>query len=169
MMGRERAGPSNGLGEYEDTQGEGLHDMENQEGCSKDNDMLSSDLSIGSDSSSSDGDTNMQKLYARERAKLKDLKRKIEKSLHTNAHHENFANYSKDAFTRFSVKLYSSVLDALDEYQKSVISKYGLASLLLFQKCTVPNKFAKWLARHVDWKSSQISVNGNAVPLTPER
>ena len=48
-MGRERAGPSNGLGEYEDTQGEGLHDMENQEGCSKDNDMLSSDLSIGSD------------------------------------------------------------------------------------------------------------------------
>ena len=48
-MGRERAGPSNGLGEYEDTQGEGLHDMENQEGCSKDNDMLTSDLSIGSD------------------------------------------------------------------------------------------------------------------------
>ncbi|WVZ48768.1 hypothetical protein U9M48_000180 [Paspalum notatum var. saurae] len=114
-------------------------------------------------SSTDNGDTDMQ-----ECAKLKALKRKIKKSLKTNPRHENVAMYSKDAFTRFSVKLYSSVLAALDEYQKSVISKYGFGFLLLFHKCIVPNKFAKWLARHVDCKLSQIIVNGNAVPLTPE-
>ncbi|WVZ50921.1 hypothetical protein U9M48_002126 [Paspalum notatum var. saurae] len=170
-MGRERVEPSNGSGEHHDAQGDGFKDMENQGGCSKDNDMLSSDLSRGSESDSSssdDGDTDMQEVYAHEFAKLKALKRKIKKSLKTNPHHENVAMYSKDAFTRFSVKLYSSVLAALDEYQKLVISKYGFGFLLLFHKCIVPNKFAKWLARHVDCKLSQIIVNGNAVPLTPE-
>ncbi|WVZ48807.1 hypothetical protein U9M48_000214 [Paspalum notatum var. saurae] len=170
-MGRERVELSNGSGEHHDAQGDGFKDMENQGGCSKDNDMLSSDLSRGSESDSSstdDGDTDMQEVYARECAKLKALKRKIKKSLKTNPRHENVAMYSKDAFTRFSVKLYSSVLAALDEYQKSVISKYGFGFLLLFHKCIVPNKFAKWLARHVDCKLSQIIVNGNAVPLTPE-
>ncbi|WVZ48795.1 hypothetical protein U9M48_000204 [Paspalum notatum var. saurae] len=170
-MGRERAGPSDGLAEYQDAEGDCLKDMENQGGCSKDNDTLGLDLSGGSESdssSSNDGDTGMQELYACECAKLKALKRKIQKSLKTNAHHENFAKYSKDAFTRFSVKMYSSVLAALDEHQKSIISKYGFGFLLLFQKCIVPNKFAKWLARHVDWKLSQIIVNGNGVLLTPE-
>lgn len=49
-----------------------------------------------------------------------------------------------------------------------VIRIYGFGSLLLFDKCFIPNKFAKWLASHVESKSGDLIVNGKVIPLTAE-
>lgn len=74
----------------------------------------------------------------------------------------------KDAFTRFSVSLFSSVIDALTPEKKKVIHTYGFGSLLLFDKCFVPNKFAKWVSHLVDYKSGDVVVDGKFIPLTKE-
>jgi len=59
-------------------------------------------------------------------------------------------------------------VDALDDAQKEVIKKFGFGSLLHFQTCYVPNKFVKWLAQNVNWKSADIILKGKVISLITE-
>ncbi|RCV43434.1 hypothetical protein SETIT_9G294100v2 [Setaria italica] len=52
--------------------------------------------------------------------------------------------------------------------QRKVIENYGFGSLLLFDKCFVPNNFVKRVARLVDYKSGDIVLNGKIISLTKE-
>ena len=74
----------------------------------------------------------------------------------------------KDAFTRFFVKALSSVIEALTLDEKIVIERYGFGALLHFDKCFVPNNFAKWVANLVDYKSGDIVLDGKVISLTKE-
>ncbi|KAF8689548.1 hypothetical protein HU200_041880 [Digitaria exilis] len=74
----------------------------------------------------------------------------------------------KDVFTRFSVTTFSSVLDALTPDAKKAIDKYGLGSLLMFEKCYVPNKFAKWVAHRVNYRSGDIFSDGKVISLSKQ-
>jgi hypothetical protein len=64
--------------------------------------------------------------------------------------------------------MFSSVVDALEDSQKQDIVKFGFESLLNFQKCFVSNKFVKWLVRNVNYKSADIILKGDVMPLTVE-
>ena len=75
---------------------------------------------------------------------------------------------SKDGFTRFSPTAFMNVISALSPEKKAVIESYGFGSLLLFNKCFVPNKFATWVARLVDSKSGDIIRDGKVISLTEE-
>lgn len=59
-------------------------------------------------------------------------------------------------------------MDSLNPRQREVIESYGFGSLLNFDKCFVPNKFAKWVANVVDYKSGDIVVDGKIISLTKE-
>jgi len=72
----------------------------------------------------------------------------------------------KDAFTRFSVSNLSSVIDSLTPDQKKIIDNFGFGSLLHFDKCFVPNKFAQWVARLVNHRSGDIVIDGKVISLT---
>jgi len=71
-------------------------------------------------------------------------------------------------FARFSVSSLSSVLDALTPDKRKVINDFGLGSLLLFQKCYVPNKFIKWIAQLVKYKSADVVADRKVISLTKE-
>ena len=75
---------------------------------------------------------------------------------------------SKDAFTRFSVLNFSSVLDSLTLKNREVIENAGFGSLLLFDKCYIPNQFVKWVAKLVNYKSADIVVDGKVISLAKE-
>ena len=75
---------------------------------------------------------------------------------------------SKEGFTRFSTTTFMNVISSLSPEKKSVIASYGFDSLLLFDKCFVPNNFAKWVAHLVDSKSGDIVHNGKVISLTEE-
>ncbi|KAG2652203.1 hypothetical protein PVAP13_1NG275819, partial [Panicum virgatum] len=75
---------------------------------------------------------------------------------------------SKDAFTRFSVSNFSSVIESLSPEHKNVIDDFGFGCLLQFDKCFVPNKFAKWVARLVNYRSGDIVIDGKVISLTRE-
>jgi hypothetical protein len=59
-------------------------------------------------------------------------------------------------------------LDALTPDNRKVIDNCGLGSLMLFQKCYVPNKFMKWVAKLVNYRSADIVVDGKVISLTKE-
>jgi hypothetical protein len=61
-----------------------------------------------------------------------------------------------------------NVICALSPEKKAVIESYGFGSLLLFNKCFVPIKFATWVARLVDSKSGDIIRNGKVISLSEE-
>jgi len=75
---------------------------------------------------------------------------------------------TKDGFTRFSPTAFMNVISALSSEKKTIIESYGFGSLLLFNKCFVPNKFATWVARLVDSKSGDIIRDGKVISLTEE-
>lgn len=77
-------------------------------------------------------------------------------------------NKTKDGFSRFSATAFSNVISALSPKEKGVIERYGFGSLLLFNKCFVPNKFANWVARLVDSKSGDIIREGKVISLSVE-
>ena len=54
----------------------------------------------------------------------------------------------------------------MSEAKKDVIGRYGFGSLLLFDKCFVPNKFSKWLGSLVESKSGDLIVHGKVISLT---
>ncbi|KAG2660207.1 hypothetical protein PVAP13_1KG412915, partial [Panicum virgatum] len=100
---------------------------------------------------------------------LKVLKRQLAKTISLEeAKKQKSAKRPKEVFTRFSVSSFSSILDALTPENREVIENSGLGSLLLFQKCYVPNKFVKWVAELVNYRSADIVVDGKVISLTKE-
>ncbi|KAL6646678.1 hypothetical protein ACP70R_015755 [Stipagrostis hirtigluma subsp. patula] len=71
-------------------------------------------------------------------------------------------------FTRFSVKYFSEVLGSLTDDQKAVIQRFGFGCLLNFQKCAVPKRFVKWVARKVDVRSHDIVQNGKIISFSKD-
>ena len=71
-------------------------------------------------------------------------------------------------FSRFSVTTFSNVINSLSEDRKDVIRKYGFGSILLFDNCSVPRNFVHWVARLVNYNSSDIVVDGKVIFLTKE-
>ncbi|KAL6839733.1 hypothetical protein ACP4OV_030421 [Aristida adscensionis] len=110
----------------------------------------------------------LYKNYLKELMHLEKIKSKLSKSLKLKAKNMSQAKKPKEAFTRFSVSYFSSVIDALSSDRKEIIGKYGLGSLLKFQRCVVPNKFAQWVAHHIDYKSGDIVLKPKIIPLTSE-
>ncbi|CAL4999170.1 unnamed protein product [Urochloa decumbens] len=137
--------------------------------CSQDR---SADEALGTQDSSSDSDSEFNfKLYQdvlKDYNKVKAYKNKLKKRFIEQSGKAKSVQKSKDAFTRFSVKAFSDVLDALTPHHRTVIDKYGFGSLLLFDKCYVPNKFAKWVAQLVDCNSGDIVLDGKIISLTKE-
>ncbi|TVU46372.1 hypothetical protein EJB05_05904, partial [Eragrostis curvula] len=99
---------------------------------------------------------------------LEKLKKKLSHSLFQKSIKKNVKKKPKDAFTRFSVTYFSKVLAALGDERREIISSYGFSCLLKFDKCVVPNKFAMWLARQVNYKSGDIILKDKVIPLTDE-
>ncbi|TVU49159.1 hypothetical protein EJB05_00453, partial [Eragrostis curvula] len=81
---------------------------------------------------------------------------------------QNVKNKKNDGFTRFSVTYYSTVIEGLSEQRKEVIKSYGFGSLLNFDKCFVPKKFALWVVKLLNYKSGDIIVNNQVMSFTPE-
>ncbi|CAL4930323.1 unnamed protein product [Urochloa decumbens] len=127
---------------------------------------------IGAEDSSSNGDSEFNfNLYhdaLKDYKKVKEYKNKLKRRFMQQSAKAKTMMKSKDAFTRFSVKAFSDVLDALTPHHRNVIEQYGFGSLLLFEKCFVPNRFAKWVAQLVDYNSGDIIVGGKIISLTKE-
>ena len=68
----------------------------------------------------------------------------------------------------FSVTTFSSVLDALTPKNRKVIEDYGFGYLLQFDWCFVPNKFVRWVASLVNYKSGDFVLDGKVISLTKE-
>ena len=73
---------------------------------------------------------------------------------------------SKEGFTRFYATAFMNVISSLSPEKKAIIASYGFGSLLLFDKCFVPNSFAKWVAHLVDPKSVDIVHDGKVISPT---
>ncbi|XP_039827381.1 uncharacterized protein LOC120689112 [Panicum virgatum] len=101
-------------------------------------------------------------------ADIKILKRKLALSLSREETKSISVKPSKDAFTRFSVSTFSSVVESLTPENRKVIEDFGFGSLLQFDRCFVPSKFVKWVARHVNYRSANIVFNGKVISLTKE-
>ena len=63
---------------------------------------------------------------------------------------------------------FSSVVESLTPENRKVSEDFGFGSLLHFDRCFVPNKFVKWVARHVNHRSADIVFNGKVISLTKE-
>lgn len=72
------------------------------------------------------------------------------------------------AFTRFSVKYFSEVLKSMSAHHKAVIDNFGFGCLLKFDNCKVPNKFVRWIAQQVDFRSSDIILKDKIISLNKE-
>ncbi|CAL4958930.1 unnamed protein product [Urochloa decumbens] len=101
-------------------------------------------------------------------AELKHLKKKFELALSRQEGNNKRVSKPKDAFTRFSASNFSSVIESLSPENKMVIDNYGFGSLLMFDKCFVPNRFVKWVARLVNPRSADIVFSGKVISLTKE-
>ncbi|KAG2590384.1 hypothetical protein PVAP13_5NG270440, partial [Panicum virgatum] len=99
---------------------------------------------------------------------IKLLTRKLALSLSKEEKKSHSLKRPKDAFTRFSVSNLSSVIDSLTPDQKKIIDNFGFGSLLHFDKCFVPNKFAQWVARLVNHRSGDIVIDGKVISLTKQ-
>ncbi|EAY77211.1 hypothetical protein OsI_05182 [Oryza sativa Indica Group] len=75
---------------------------------------------------------------------------------------------TEPSYSRFSTKYFSTVLSSLSPDQKRIIGDYGFNSLLMFDNAYVPNKFASWIANHVDVKSSQIVLKDKVIAINKE-
>ncbi|EEE51184.1 hypothetical protein OsJ_31988 [Oryza sativa Japonica Group] len=72
------------------------------------------------------------------------------------------------SFTRFSTKYFCRVISALSPHQKTIIQGAGFQNLLEFNSNYVPNKFATWIAKHVDFKTSQIILRDKVISVTKQ-
>ncbi|XP_039841596.1 uncharacterized protein LOC120701852 [Panicum virgatum] len=108
------------------------------------------------------------KQLLKEYTEIKLLTRKLALSLSKEEKKSHSLKRPKDAFTRFSVSNLSSVIDSLTPDQKKIIDNFGFGSLLHFDKCFVPNKFAQWVARLVNHRSGDIVIDGKVISLTKQ-
>ncbi|TVU33530.1 hypothetical protein EJB05_25353 [Eragrostis curvula] len=131
-----------------------------------------SDAELYGDDDMSDGvpdNLHVLRNCMREYNKIKMLKNKMVKDFKKSMQkRQRIEKESKEAFTRFSVTSFSNVISALNSDQMKVLEKYGFTSLLKFDKCYVPNRFVKWVARSVDHKSGDIILDGKVISLTRE-
>ncbi|KAL6629372.1 hypothetical protein ACP70R_029137 [Stipagrostis hirtigluma subsp. patula] len=135
--------------------------------CKSDSDGNVDLLSEGDDSTDSEdihGALYVQ--YVREHKKLSKLKARIRESLKHKDKKIKTVKKQKDAFTRFSVSYFSRVITSLSPERKKIIEGYGFGSLLKFERCFVPNKFAQWVARQINYKTGDIVVKPNIIPFT---
>ncbi|CAL4911134.1 unnamed protein product [Urochloa decumbens] len=99
-------------------------------------------------------------------ADIKVLKRKL--ALGLSCLQDKGFSRPNDAFTRGSMSGFSSVIDALTPDNRKIIKDYGFGSLLHFDKCTIPDSFAKWLAGITNYRSGDIILNDKVISLTKE-
>ncbi|CAL4990031.1 unnamed protein product [Urochloa decumbens] len=99
---------------------------------------------------------------------IKHLKKKLAMRLNHEESNVKSVNNSNDAFTRFSLTNFSNVIQSLTPHHRKVIDDYGFGSLLLFERCSVPNDFVNWVARLVNYRSADIVCNGKVISLTRE-
>uniref|UniRef100_A0A0D3H265 Ubiquitin-like protease family profile domain-containing protein n=1 Tax=Oryza barthii TaxID=65489 RepID=A0A0D3H265_9ORYZ len=118
--------------------------------------------------SSSELDALILDMYTTE--VVQEIKKKLVKSSKYDFRRSKKAKISKKtvSFSRFSCKYFSEVVSSLSEHQKTVIWDYGFETLLLFDSSYVPKKFATWIARHVDYKSSEIILSQNVISFSKE-
>ncbi|OQU78171.1 hypothetical protein SORBI_3009G170600 [Sorghum bicolor] len=132
---------------------------------------LSNSQLVGEDDSSSDNSSLDHHLYEKcikDLQKMKNMKRKLEMAMKHKSKKKKVVKKSNDGFTRFSPTAFMNVISSLSPEKKAVIDGYGFGSLLMFNKCFVPNKFATWVARLVDSKSGDIIRNGKVISLSEE-
>ncbi|XP_039805184.1 uncharacterized protein LOC120669513 [Panicum virgatum] len=148
---------------------------DSSEAASESDDIELIDCDVDSDeidgSSSSDDVELKRELYKQvllDFNRIKELKSKLKTSFSHQRKKMKSSKKPKDVFTRFSVKAFSSVIEALTPDEKIVIERYGFGALLHFDKCFVPNNFAKWVANLVDYKSGDIVLDGKVISLTKE-
>ncbi|CAL5038903.1 unnamed protein product [Urochloa decumbens] len=136
-------------------------------------DEVMSDAAVleSDDLSSSDDDFSEKLMYKhvldkyRKLSKMKrDLKRKL---LLQSMRNKHVQNKPKETFSRFSVASFSKVVSAVSGSKRDVIESYGFGSLLSFDKCFVPWKFATWIAQQVDYKSGDLLFSSQVISLTP--
>ncbi|CAM0153031.1 unnamed protein product [Urochloa decumbens] len=75
--------------------------------------------------------------------------------------------YRKLSKVKRDLKRKLLLVRAVSGSKRAVIESYGFGSLLSFDKCFVPWKFAKWIAQQVDYKSGDLLIAGKVISLTP--
>ncbi|KAL6903437.1 hypothetical protein ACP4OV_004250 [Aristida adscensionis] len=129
--------------------------------------VMDTDSIDACESSDSGGPNNvLYQHYLREVKKLEKLKKQLAQPFKHKVKKSKIEKKPKDAFIRFSVSYFSSVIEALSDERRSIIESFGFGSLLKFRRCVVPNKFAQWVAHHVDYKSGDIVLNSKVIPIT---
>uniref|UniRef100_A0A0E0NA98 Ubiquitin-like protease family profile domain-containing protein n=1 Tax=Oryza rufipogon TaxID=4529 RepID=A0A0E0NA98_ORYRU len=78
------------------------------------------------------------------------------------------ASKTDTSFIRFSAKYFAEVVSKLPEEKKIVIKNFGFHSLLLFDSSFIPNKFATWIVKKVDLKTSEIVLGDKVIPVNKE-
>ncbi|KAL6623339.1 hypothetical protein ACP70R_033218 [Stipagrostis hirtigluma subsp. patula] len=168
-MARKRAFKRTDRIDYSDSEDEydDYHNFAEKEDSDSDMDI---DVDVQDDLSSDSADANdaLYELYLKQSKKLKRLKSKLSLSLKHKGSKVSTNKFSKDAFTRFSVSYFSSVIDSLSDQRRRIIENYGFGSLLRFDKCFVPNKFAQWIVRQIDHRTGDIVVKPSIIPFTRE-
>ncbi|CAL4994264.1 unnamed protein product [Urochloa decumbens] len=123
------------------------------------------------DLSSTDEDISEKALYKHvldEYRKLSKVKRELKRKLLLKSmRNKHVQSKPKETFSRFSVTSFSKVVRAVSGSKRDVIESFGFGSLLCFDKCFVPWKFAKWIAQQVDYKSGDLLFSGKVISLTP--
>ncbi|TVU26679.1 hypothetical protein EJB05_29235, partial [Eragrostis curvula] len=71
-------------------------------------------------------------------------------------------------YSKNSVEYFAGVIQSLTPHQRNVIKDHGFGSLLMFDHCSVPKRFAKWICRHVDVKASEIKLGDKLIPICKE-
>ncbi|KAM0835865.1 hypothetical protein ACQ4PT_062672 [Festuca glaucescens] len=70
--------------------------------------------------------------------------------------------------TRYSGKLFSSVIKRLTPKKISMIEEYGMDCMLKFIKTDVPLRFVKWIASVFDTNASEIQLTKKFIPVTKQ-
>ncbi|XP_044413865.1 uncharacterized protein [Triticum aestivum] len=70
-----------------------------------------------------------------------------------------------NTFTRYSSKLFSTIIGGLSPQQVRVLQSYGADCLLKFVRTEVPFRFVKWLASKFDVRASVIQIRKMFIPI----
>ncbi|KAM0931916.1 hypothetical protein ACQ4PT_000013 [Festuca glaucescens] len=87
---------------------------------------------------------------------------------HAHSKKSRMENADSKVCTRYSGKLFSTVIKALTPKQISVIKLYGMECMLKFVKTDVPLRFVKWIASVFDTNSSEIQLTKKFIPVNKQ-